>query len=67
MGIHRFTGCSIGGTDIRHVSFVEAFAVVKRQSEWGSKTAGMHSLSRPCGISQPMDKRVLGAVTYFNL
>ena len=48
MGIHRFTGCSIGGTDIRHVSFVGAFAVVERQSECGSKTAEMH-------VSQPMD------------
>jgi len=39
MGIWRFAG---------------AFAVVKRQSECGSKTAGMH-------VSQPMDKRVLAA------
>jgi len=40
MGIWRFAG---------------AFAVVERQSECGSKTAGMHSLSRLIGVSQPMD------------
>jgi len=39
MGIWRYAG---------------AFAVVKRQSECGSKTAGMHSLSRLYGISQPV-------------
>jgi hypothetical protein len=43
MGIWRFAG---------------AFAVVKRQSEGGSKIAGMH-------VSQPMNRRVLAVVVWF--
>jgi hypothetical protein len=35
-------------TVTRDVSFAGAFAVVKRQGECGSKTAGMH-------VSQPMN------------
>jgi hypothetical protein len=42
MGIWRFAG---------------AFAVVKRQSECGSKTAGMH-------VSQPMNKACVGIVLF---
>jgi len=46
MGIWRFAG---------------AFAVVERQSECGSKTAGMH-------VSQPMTiERVLGVRSSFSL
>jgi len=37
--------------------FAGAFAVVKRQSECGSKTAGMR-------VSQAMDIRVLAVVFY---
>jgi len=44
-----------------HWRFAGAFAVVKRQSECGSKTAGMH-------VSQPMNiERVLGPVILFTL
>jgi len=38
-----------------HWQFAGAFAVVEQQSECGSKTAGMHSLSRFIGVSQPMN------------
>jgi len=41
MGILRFAG---------------AFAVVKRQSECGSKTAEMHCLPRLNGVSLPMNE-----------
>jgi len=40
--------------------FDGAFAVVKRQSECGSKTAGIH-------VSQPMTHSVLGLVLLFNI
>ena len=44
------------------ISFADfQFAVVNRRSEFGSKTAGMHSLSQLIGISQPMNKRVLSS------
>ena len=43
-----------------HWRFARAFAVVERQSECGSKTAGMH-------VSQPMShRRVLAAVVCFS-
>ena len=45
---YRFLNLPLTTEAMRILRFAGAFAVVKRQSECGSKTAGMH-------VSQPMD------------
>jgi len=47
-----------------HLRFAGAFAVVERQGKCGSKAAGMHSLPRSIGGSQPMNRRVLAVCSF---
>jgi len=49
----------------RDVPFAGAFAVVERQGECGSKTAGMHCFPRLYGVSQPMNEACVSGSVFF--